>query len=299
MRLEQLKFLCAVVDHGFSFTRAAEMLHISQPAISKQINGLEAELGVDLLVRVRGRIVGLTAVGRMALEKARQVQLELNELAHLRRSVAGEATGGLVIATTHTHARYSLLNIIRSFRLDYPQVHLHLVQANPSQVIDAIIAGKANIGISSEVGGEGDRLRKLRGRDLGRSIIAPVGHPIFRNTSLTLALLSKVPLITLDVSFPGGQAIHRAFEAAGIEPNIVMSATDADVIKAYVRLGLGIAVLPSITFDPLIDQSLEAADATELFGSAPSVVLIQRDARVPAYMVDFINRVAPEQFLGA
>jgi LysR family cys regulon transcriptional activator len=297
MRFEQLKFLCAVVDHGFSVTRAAEALHISQPAVSKQINSLEAELGVDLLIRIRGRIVGLTAVGRMALEKARQVQLEVEELTNLRRRVVDETTGGLVIATTHTHARYSLLNIIRGFRLDYPQVHLHLVQANPFQVVDAILSGKADIGISSEVGMNADgRLRIFRGRDLSRSIIAPIGHPIFRNTSLTLSLLSKVPLITLDFSFPGGRAIAQAFESAGIEPKIVMSATDADVIKAYVRLGLGIAVLPTITFDPLIDQSLEVMDVSELFGVAPSVVLIQRDMRVPAYMADFINRFAPGKF---
>lgn len=127
MRFEQLKFFCAVVDHGFSFTRAAEALHISQPAVSKQINGLEAELGVDLLVRVRGRIVGLTAVGRIALEKARQVQLEVDELAHLKRRIADDTTGGLIIATTHTHARYSLLNIIKGFRLDYPQAATDLV----------------------------------------------------------------------------------------------------------------------------------------------------------------------------
>lgn len=298
MRLEQLKFLCAVVDSGFSVTRAADALHISQPAVSKQIHSLEVELGAELLVRVGGRIVGLTAAGHTTLAAARRVLLEINDLVHSGESLADATSGRLVISTTHTHARYGLLQIIKDFRQSYPLVHLHLVQANPAQVIGAIIAGTADVGITSAVGEQGDGLRIFRGRNLGRSIIAPVGHPIFRETPLTLKRLCAFPLLTLDTSFPGGHAVHLAFEHAGMAPNIAMTATDADVLKAYVRLGLGIAVLPSITFDKATDHSLDVRDVTHLFGSAPVHILTRPETRLSSYMADFINRVTQGQMEG-
>ncbi len=295
MRLEQLKFLCAVVDNGFSITRAAEALHISQPGISKQLNSLELELGAELLVRVGGRIVGLTAAGQTTVAAARRVLLEINDLVRSDKSLKDQTSGRLTIATTHTHARYALLPIIKDFRRAYPLVHLHLVQANPAQVIGAIVAGTADVGITSAEGGLGSELRIFRGRDLARSIIAPVGHPVFREMPPTLKQLSAHPLLTLDASFPGGHAVHSAFERAGIQPNIAMTAIDADVIKAYVRVGLGIAVLPSITFDPTIDPSLDAVDATHLFGSAPVVILTRPEQQLGGFLADFINRVAPGQ----
>ncbi|QJP13065.1 LysR family transcriptional regulator [Starkeya sp. ORNL1] len=295
MRLEQLKFLCAIVDNGFSITRAAEALHISQPGISKQINSLELELGAELLVRVGGRIVGLTGAGHTTLAVARRVLLEINDLVHSDQSLKDQTSGRLTIATTHTHARYALLPIIKDFRQAYPLVHLHLLQANPAQVIGAIASGTADVGITSAEGELEGELRIFRGRDLARSVIAPIGHPVFRETPLTLKRLSSHPLLTLDASFPGGHAVHVAFERAGIEPNIAMTAIDADVIKAYVRVGLGIAVLPTITFERTVDPALDAIDATHLFGSAPVVILTRPETRLSGYMADFINRVAPGQ----
>jgi LysR family transcriptional regulator, cys regulon transcriptional activator len=268
VRFEQLRFFCAVVDSGFSITRASEMLHISQPAVSKQMAALEAELGTDILVRASGRIVGLTAAGHATLARARQILLEVDDLVHMGKGLANEVGGKLVIATTHTHARYALLDIIKEFRRAYPYVHLHLVQANPSQVYDAIATGAADIGISSEEPPD-TGLRQLRGRDLRRSIIAPVGHPVFRETPLSLKGLSKYSLLTLDASFPGGRAVVDAFEKADVVPNIVM------------------------TFDRSVEQALEASDVTDLFGTAPSFVLVRPERRLPAYMADFINRVAP------
>lgn len=297
MRLEQLRFFCAIVDNGFSITRASETLHISQPAVSKQIAALEAELGADLLIRTSGRFVGLTAAGNATLVRARQVLIEIDDLVHMGKGLANEIGGRLVIATTHTHARYALLDIIKEFRRAYPYVHLHMVQANPAQVYDAIVSGSADIGISSEQP-KGTGLRQFRGRDLGRSIIAPVGHPVFRESPLSLRGLSRHSLLTLDVSFPGGRAIAEAFEKAGVQPNVVMTATDADVVKAYLRLGMGVAILPTITFDRALDQPLEAADVTHLFGVAPSFVLVRPERRLPAYMTDLISRIVPAANMG-
>jgi DNA-binding transcriptional LysR family regulator len=293
MRLEHLRFFCAVVDNGFSITRAAEVLHISQPAISKQIAGFELELGADLFIRVNGRLSGLTAAGQSTLARARRILIEIEDLLHLGKSDANAISGTLVIATTHTHARYTLLDIIKDFRLSYPQVHLHLVQANPFQVHEAIVSGTADIGISSERQ-DMTGLREYRGHDLRRSIIAPLGHPVFGRTPTTLRDLSKHSLLTLDFSFPGGRAVGEAFENAGIEPNIVMTATDADVIKSYVRVGLGVAVLPTVTFDRTIDQSLQATDVTHLFGFAPTFVLVRQDHVIRGFMAEFINRIVPE-----
>jgi DNA-binding transcriptional LysR family regulator len=294
VRLEQLRFFCAIVDSGFSITRASEMLHISQPAVSKQIAAFEAELGADLLIRTSGRIVGLTAAGHATLTRARQVLIDIDDLLHIGRGLAKEIGGKLVIATTHTHARYALLDIIKEFRRAYPYVHSHLVQAHPAQVYQAIESGTADIGISSEEP-RSTSLREFRGRDLGRSIIAPVGHPVFRESPLTLQGLSKHSLLTLDTSFPGGRVVSETFENAGIRPNIVMTATDSDVLKAYLRLGMGVAVLPTITFDRAVDQALDSAEATHLFGSAPSFILVQPDRTFPSYMSDLISRIVPPQ----
>jgi len=293
MRLEQLRFFCAIVDNNFSVTRAADILHISQPAVSKQVAGLEQELGADLFIRASGRLVGLTAAGQATLARARQILIEVDELLHFGKGDTNAVSGRLVIATTHTHARYTLLDIIKDFRLLYPQVHVHLVQANPFQVHEAILAGTADIGISSERQ-DTKGLREFRGRDLGRSIIAPVGHPVFGRAPVTLKELSKHSLLTLDFSFPGGRAVGEAFENAGIEPNIVMTATDADVIKSYVRVGLGVAVLPTVTFDRTIDQSLQAADVTYLFGAAPTFVLVREDHVIRGYMSEFIRQIVPD-----
>jgi DNA-binding transcriptional LysR family regulator len=269
------------------------MLHISQPAVSKQITALEAELGTDLLVRAGGRIVGLTVAGHATLTRARQVLVEIDDLIDMGKGLANEVGGRLVIATTHTHARYALLEIIKEFRRAYPHVHLHLVQANPAQVHEAIVSGAADIGISSEQPLSSD-LREFRGRNLSRSIIAPVGHPVFRESPISLTGLGRHSLLTLDISFPGGRAVAEAFEKAGIRPNVVMTATDADVVKAYVRAGMGVAVLPTITFDRAIDQALDMADVTHLFGEAPSFVLIRPERHLPGYLTDLITRIAPK-----
>lgn len=291
MRLDQLRYFCAIVDSDFNVSRAADLLHISQPAISKQVRLLEDELRVELLVRSGGRILRLTPAGHAVLPRAREVLNGISDIGRLGLDLAGEHSGTLIIATTHTHARYSLLRVIAEFIQKYPNVQLRLVQANPHQVLEYIRSGKAHLGLSSDEGhDEGDLLR-IEGAPLGRCVMAPLGHPLHGGATLTLDRLRPHPLIILDQSFAGGRAVLEAFARAGMVPTIAMTATDSDVIKAYARLGIGVAVLPHVTFSADADAPLQAIPADHLFGAAPSAVLLRADAYVPGFMRDFIARV--------
>jgi len=293
MRLEQLRYLCEIVDAKFNISRAAESLHISQPAISKQIRLLEDELKVDLLIRNGARIAGLTAAGQSILPRAREVLIGTAGISRLGAEVSAERSGTLVIATTHTHARYSLLPVIETFMQEYPGVHLRLVQANPAQILEAIASGKADIGVSSDEGDYSNEVVQFRGMKLERCVMALRGHPVFKLKRLTLQGLSTYPLILLDPSFAGGRIVLEGFSRRGLSPNVVMTATDSDVIKAYAKLGLGVAILPMMTFDPAPDAPLRALPANHLFGSAQSTVLVRANTYIPTYMRAFIERIAP------
>lgn len=295
MRLEQLRYLCELVDAEFNVSRAAETLHISQPAISKQVRLLEDELRVDLLVRGGGRILRLTPAGEAILPRAREVLNGASDIARLGLDLALEQRGTLVIATTHTHARYSLLHVIEKFMQKHPHVQLRLLQANPAQVLEFVRTGKADVGVSSGDGGDTGELVRIEGAQLNRCVLAPEGHPVHARGELTLRRLARYPLIILDQSFAGGRVVADAFSRAGMVPNIIMTATDSDVIKAYAKLGLGVAVLPMITFDALLDPPLRALAADHLFGSAPSAILVRADSYIPSYMRDFIERITSEE----
>lgn len=274
-------------------SRAAGALHTSQPGISKQIRMLEREIGVDILVRKGNRIVGVTEPGQAILEVARRM---LGDAENIKR-IGEEFTHRkkrLVVATTHIHARYLLRGVIKNFMRRHPEVQLVLRQASPPQIAELVVSGDADIGVSSEPPQPLDQLVSLPGSKLQRSVITPVKHPLLREKRrLTLERVAKYPILTLDQSFVGGSAVLRAFDNAHIEPNIVLSAIDADVIKAYVELGLGIAILPSIAYERARDRNLRAIDASHLFDPTITGIEIRRDNYLRSYMYDFIMMLAP------
>jgi LysR family transcriptional regulator, cys regulon transcriptional activator len=292
MNLRQLRYLHGIAEQGYNISRAAAVLHTSQPGISKQMQLLERELGVQILVRKGNRIVGATEPGREILEVARRM---LGEAENLKR-IGEEFTQRkqrLVVATTHIHARYLLRGVIRRFIRRHPQVQLVLRQDSPSQIARFVAAGDADFGISSESSESVRDLLMLPCARLYRSVITPPRHPLLKDKQLTLKRIAQFPILTLDQSFVGGSVVLQAFRDAGIEPNIVLSAIDADVIKAYVELGLGIAILPTIAYEPERHRGLRAIDARKLFAPTVSCIQIRRGNYLRSYMYDFISMLAP------
>jgi LysR family cys regulon transcriptional activator len=293
MTLQQLRYLCGIVDGQFSVSRAARTLHTSQPGISKQILMLERELGADLLVRKGNRITGLTKMGGEVVVVARRMLGDAGAVKQIGAEHTHQTKGRMVIATTHVHARYVLKPMIRRFMEKYADVSLVLRQGAPTQIAEWIASGEADLGFS---GNPPEPFAQIIGLPCGshtRGVILPADHPLCRTLPLTLEAIARYPILTLDRTFAGGAAVTDAFAAAGIQPNIVLSAIDADVIKAYVELGIGIAILPTVAHDPVRDPNLRALDAGHLFAPLVPHLQIRRGKYLRSYMEEFVEMVDP------
>jgi LysR family transcriptional regulator, cys regulon transcriptional activator len=299
MTLQQLRYLCAIAREGFSISGAANALGTSQPAISKQVRILEQVLGVELLIRRGNRILGLTGAGEAIIIAAQRTLWEAENLERIIEELTRKGPGKLTIATTHMYARYLLRPIIRDFVRAHPDVRLVLRQGTPSSVPHSIAAGDADIGFSGKSSDMQEHVLFLPCAELGRSIFMPKNHPLSREKKPTLKKLAQFPLIILDPSLEGGQKVMRAFEAAGIRPNVVLSAIDADVVKTYVELGLGIAVLLSVAYERERDRKIEIADASHLFPPTLPQVVLRFGKYLPGYMQEFIEQIAPQWNLEA
>jgi LysR family cys regulon transcriptional activator len=295
MKLQQLRYLCGVAQNGFSMSRAAISLGTSQPAISKQIRILEIELAVDLLIRKGNRILGLTAAGEAMIDAARRTLWEAQNLQRITEEFTHKGSGRLVIATTHMYARYVLRPIIKDFIRTHRQVQFVLRQGIPAMIAEWVASGEADIGIRGISEEADDELLFMPFATFGRSVIVPKEHSLLEQKRLTLKAIAQFPIVTLDRTLEGGRIVLEAFDAAGITPNIVLSALDADVVKSYVEVGLGIAILMSIAFEPERDRALRAIDAAHLFGPTTPHIVLRHGKYLPGYMYDFIERLAPQR----
>lgn len=293
MNLRQLRYFCHVVDAGYSISAAARTLYTSQPGISRQIAVLESELGTAVFARRGNRIVGMTETGRQVLQVARRMLNDARTLTRIGEGYSPEDSGRFVVGTTHTHARYVLPNVIRQFTQRYPNVQLVMRQENESRIADLVSAGEADLGVTAQPREAHTDLLGLPCYRMPRSVITGPRHPLLRGGPLTLARIARYPLITLDASFAGGHKVLQGFAQAGFKPTVAMSAIDADVIKAYVALGLGVAVLPTVAFVPERDKDLRARDAKDLFEPTVACVQLRRNDYLPRYMADFIRLIAP------
>lgn len=294
MQLQHLRCLCEIVKHGLSVTRAAEALRTSQPALSRQLAHVERELGVAVFVRSRRRLTDLTPAGRAVLATARRMLADAESLARIGRDFADEAAGTLTVATTHTQARYALPDVIKRFAVRYPQVRLTLRQGSPAEITQLVQSGAADVGIGSEAPGQSGELVALPCYEMHRIVLTPPRHPLLREKRLTLAALARYPIITYDYAFVGRSRLAQAFEARGLAPDIVLSAIDTDVIKAYVASGVGIAVVAGMAFDPARDRHLRALDASHLFKPNTICISVRRNAYLRGYVYDFIEMFAPQ-----
>ncbi|MCH6584434.1 MAG: HTH-type transcriptional regulator CysB [Proteobacteria bacterium] len=293
MKLQQLRYLCEVANQGLNLSKAAKNLHTSQPGISKQIQLLEDELGVDIFVRNGKRVVKITPPGQATLEIAERILREAKNLKRVGQEFTNKNSGSLTIATTHTQARYVLPPTIRRFTARYPKVNLILRQGNPIQISELVTSGEADIAIATEAIELFHELVMLPCYQWNRCIITPPEHPLLKLSKLTLEAIAKYPIITYDFAFTGRSKINHAFEAKGLVPNVVLTAIDADVIKTYVELRLGIGIVAQMAFDPKRDKHLRSMDASHLFEPSTTRIGISQNSYLRSYVFDFIEMFSP------
>jgi len=292
MNFQQLRSVREAMRCGFNLTEVAKVLHTSQPGVSRQIRELEEEIGVDIFVRAGKRLTGLTEVGNVAVPIIENMLKDAESLRRAGEEFAQQSSGRLSIATTHSQARYALPGAVHDFRLRYPQVSLNLHQGTPDQVAEMLISGEADIGIATEALARYDALAALPCFRWTHSVIVPPGHPLLELGPLTLERLAEFPIITYNTGYTGRTHIDAAFERAGIEFDLVITAMDADVIKTYVGLGLGVGIVASIAFDNERDRELRAIDARHLFEINLTKLAVRRGTFLRSYVYDFIETFA-------
>lgn len=293
MKLQQLRYICEVTRHNLNLSNAAEALFTSQPGISKQIRGLEEELGVDIFVRHGKRVVAVTEPGKAILEIAQRVLKDVENLRQVGEEFTEEDRGHLTIATTHTQARYALPHVIQRFTRRYPGVRLSLRQGSPTQISELVTSGEADIAIATEAIELYEDLVMLPCYEWNRCVLVPPGHPLLKAKKLTLEAMASFPIITYDFAFTGRSRINQAFAGKGLTPNVVLTAIDADVIKTYVELGLGIGIVAMMAYDPKRDTHLRAMDASHLFEPSTTRIGIRKNSYLRGYTYEFIEMFAP------
>ncbi len=294
MKLQQLRYLCAVANQDLNLSRAAKKLHTSQPGISKQIQLLEDELGVEIFIRNGKRMVSITPPGQTIVEIAGKILRETNNLKWVGQEFTNKDVGSLTVATTHTQARYALPTTIRQFTTHYPKVKLTIRQGNPTQISQLVTSGEADVAIATEAIEFFHELVMLPCYQWNRCIITPPEHPLLSLRKISLEAIVKYPIITYDFAFTGRSKINQAFEARGLVPNVVLTALDADVIKTYVELGLGIGIVAQMAFDPNRDKHLRSIDAGHLFESSTTRIGIRKNSYLRSYVLDFIQIFSPQ-----
>lgn len=293
MKLHQLRYIHEIARQGLNVSQAAEALHTSQSGVSKACQLLEEELNLHIFQRHGKRLVGITEPGKIILKLAERVLRELENIKQVGEEFTQKETGTLTIAATHTQARYRLPNAVKTFMQLYPDVTLHIHQGNPTQVAQQVADGEADIGIATEAISNYNNLLCLPCYQWNRCVITPHGHPLLDDLPLTLEKITRYPLITYDFAFTGGSLVNRVFGQAGLEPNVVLTAIDADVIKTYVSLGLGIGLLANIAYDPERDTELDMLDASHLFPPSTTYLGLRRDAFLRGFVYEFIQLLAP------
>ena len=293
MKLQQLRCLTEVARRGLNVSEAAEALHTSQPGVSKQIRALEDELGVKVFVRHGKRLVSITEPGKAVVAIAERILAEAQNLRRAGDEFANDQVGTLTIAATHTQARYALPKAVAAFKRRYPKVELLLHQGNPTQICEQVLAGEADLGVATEAIGSYPQLVSLPVYQWNRCVVVPPKHPLLKETPLSLDKLAEYPIVTYDFAFANRSLVEKAFESRNLKPHVVLTAQDADVIKTYVELGLGVGILAKMAFDAKRDTTLRAIDASHLFESSTTRLGIKRGAYLRRYAYDFIELFAP------
>jgi LysR family cys regulon transcriptional activator len=297
LNFQQLRSMRETVRQGFNLTVVADVLHTSQPGVSRQIRELENELGIEIFVRAGKRLTGLTPPGATVLPIVERLLHEADNLRRAGDEFASQGRGTLTIAATHSQARYALPPAVRDFSAAHPDVTLHLHQGSPKQVAELLLAGEADIGVATEALAGYAELAALPCYQWTHSVVVPPGHALAEDAksgvSLTLARLAQFPIITYEPGYTGRSHIDDAFRRQGLNLNLVLSAMDADVIKTYAELGMGVGIIAAMAYDDERDARLHAIDARHLFASNMTRLAVKRGAFLRGYVYEFIRSFAP------
>jgi len=293
MNLHQLRFVREAVRQNFNLTEAAKALYTSQPGVSKAIIELEEELGIDIFARHGKRIRGLTEPGRAVLRSVEMILQEIEALKRIGKEFAAQDTGSFTIATTHTQARYALPKVVHAFMEKYPKVRLSLLQGNPKQIAEMVLRDQADLAIATEAIADVEGLISLPCYQWEHVVVVPPEHPLTKASPLTLEEIARYPVITYDAAFSGRAKIDHAFSIRKLKPDILLEAIDADVIKTYVELGMGVGIIAGMAFDAERDRGLRAFSAGHLFGTNVSRVALKQGAYLRGYVYSFIELLSP------
>lgn len=294
MNFQQLRIIRETVRRNFNLTEVANALFTSQSGVSKHIKDLEDELGVELFVRRGKRLLGLTDPGKELVDIVERILLDTANIKRLGEQFAASDRGELNIATTHTQARYAMPEAVAKFRKMYPNVHLVLHQGSPQEIASMLLDGRADIGIATEALADSSDIAAFPYHSWNHAVVVPMGHELETVKPLTLEAISEHPIITYHEGFTGRPNIDTAFAKAKLAPDIVMAALDADVIKTYVSLGLGIGIIASVAFDAKQDKGLRLLDSTHLFPRNTSRIALRRGRYLRGYAYRFIELCAPD-----
>jgi LysR family transcriptional regulator, cys regulon transcriptional activator len=293
MKLQQLRYIWEVAHHDLNVSATAQVLYTSQPGISKQIRLLEDELGIEVFARSGKHLTRITPAGEAVLKIAGEILGKVESIKQVAQEFSNNKKGSLSISTTHTQARYALPSVVTNFMDDFPEVDLHLHQGTPVQIAEMANDGTADFAIATEAMDRFNDLVMLPCYRWNRSIIVPKTHPLAKRNKLTLQDVAACPLVTYVFGFTGRSKLDEAFQKEGLSADIVFTAADADVIKTYVRLGLGVGIIASMAYDPEVDSDLVVLDASHLFDSSITKVGIRKGTFLRGYMYSFIEAFAP------
>ncbi|WP_018609899.1 CysB family HTH-type transcriptional regulator [Uliginosibacterium gangwonense] len=294
MNFQQLRIVRETVRQNYNLTEVANALFTSQPGVSKHIKDLEDELGVELFIRRGKRLLGLTEPGKELVVIVERMLLDARNIKKLADQFTQRDQGQLTVATTHTQARYALPAVVATFKHEYPKVHLALHQGSPQEIVQLLLSGEADLGIATESLDNEPELVTFPFYEWHHAVLVQAGHPLLTEPRLSLEALAEYPIITYHSGFTGRSKIDRAFTDANLAPDIVLSALDADVIKSYVELGLGVGIIAPNAFNPSKDPDLRLIDASHLFARNTSLIAVRRGHYLRGFAYRFIELCSPD-----
>lgn len=294
MKLQQLKYLLAIVDNGLNITAAADRLYTSQPGVSKQLKLLEEELGLQLFTRKGKSLHHVTRAGQEVLKRARMIMSEVDEIRTLAADFYQEEEGTLTVAATNTQARYVLPEIIRELRTQYPGVNINLHQGTSEQIAAMIGKDQVDFAIASDCDDLFGDLLRLPGYHWDRTLLVPKDHELTRlDREVTLYDLAKYPLVSYVFNFDDENSLQGTFAKHDLKANVVFTARDADIIKTYVQMGLGVGIIAGMAYEANDHYELTAIPINGIFPRSTTWIGFRKNTVLRCYMADFIRLFAP------
>ncbi len=294
MNLHQFRFVQEAVKRNLNLTEVAKSLHTSQPGVSKAILELEEELGIEIFGRHGKRLKRVTEPGEHVLKSIDIILREVNNLKRIGEQYSAQDSGTLSIATTHTQARYVLPLPVAQLRSAYPNVNISLHQGAPDQVARMVLDETAEIGIATESLSDYPELITLPCYEWEHVLVLPKDHPLASVADLQLSDLAREPIITYHPSFTGRTRIDKAFAAQHLTPRIALEAIDSDVIKTYVRLGMGVGIVAEMAVRDITDEDLLVRPAGHLFGRNLARIAFKKQAYLRQFVFEFAQLLNPE-----